>query len=310
MRFPTLVSTQSNQGSSDMLRLMKAPMPILMAVVMLAGCGKNGTAPSALPSASAAPPSVLRSADRTTPDYSTIKASKYTRYILIKGQSPARSVKETLTEYAQLAGDPEDESEHGTYTFWQATLRDWTLVRLPPEMETAYYVYHNIVYWFLGGGPSDPDAIAQPIGLSVGHGDTASYVVYNDYGLKSVLASRYPFNAGYLDNALGDSLFGTFDTNDKFVLNMPFETYTTGALEQLPGLEELFRDKGVTVEEVTAPELKWTPFDVLFYEKPQNPSPFVPPAGTEKYKAPTDIEIPEAFYQPVENADWLRIGNA
>lgn len=201
---------------------------------------------------------------KVSPDYVTISSPGYVRYVFVKGHKDSFSLTTALTEFGELS----KRGETYTYTFDCAQFGEWQLLKFPQELANEHYTFHNLVYWFLGSGPEDPNA-AIPLGVSISRNET-DYIVFNDYELRDRLASKTPFSVEKLELSLDDSLLGAFSTGDRFVLNIPFETFTPINEQETPGYHEYLESFAIDLSKLKSDELKWKQISITFNQRVHN----------------------------------------
>ncbi len=138
-------------------------------------------------------------------NHETIRSKDFERYLFVKGQHLS-SVEKKLNDYGQFSVDTTP------VIFSKAQVSDWTVIKFPTDW-TDYNMYHNIVYWLLGTGASDYNCADNVIGISIDTSGQKSYFIFNDYDLRQSLK-------------LEDDLFGVFQNNEKFILNIPFDKFS------------------------------------------------------------------------------------
>lgn len=178
--------------------------------------------------------------------HETIQSDKFHRYLIVKGKK-LKSVEDKLVEFGELQAP----GNKYTYKFGKLQFKDWTIIKFPPDFKD-YYLYHNIVYWFLGYPPEDNNYADNVIGLSIDDESNVKYLIYNDYALKSKLN-------------LADDLFGVFENNEKFALNIPFDTFKVISDTRVLDFGEL--QKRLQLDFNIVEKEKFVDFNVLFNEK-------------------------------------------
>jgi hypothetical protein len=181
--------------------------------------------------------------------HKTIKSEDFERYILVKGEN-LKSVEQKLKDWGQLPAP----GNVYTYKFEKAKLGNWTVVKLPKDLMTDHYNYHNMIYWFLGFPPEDDNYADQSVGLSVNTENSKTYLLYNDYHLREKMN-------------LEDDMFGVFQNNQKFILSIPFDKFKNSESEEITGFQQFLTAENIDIDKIKNDELSFTEIDVIFNEK-------------------------------------------
>ena len=181
--------------------------------------------------------------------HETIKSEDFERYILVKGEN-LKSVEQKLKDWGQLAAP----GNVHTYKFEKAKLGNWTVIKLPKDLMTDHYNYHNMVYWFLGFPPEDDNYADNSVGLSISKEDSKTYVLYNDYQLRQKMN-------------LEDDMFGVFENNQKFILSIPFDEFENSSSQKIYSFQKFLTDEDIDISKIKNEKLSFTEFDVVFNEK-------------------------------------------
>ncbi len=116
-----------------------------------------------------------------------------------------------------------------------------------------YFLYHVLVYWFLGFPPEDNNYADKVIGISLDKSDKSDYIVYNDYSLEKELNKR-------------DELFGVFKNNKKFILNIPQDSFIVSKSNKILDFKAIIDKNKLELNSLRNGDLEFKKFDVVFNE--------------------------------------------
>ena len=188
-----------------------------------------------------------KNSDDSVYSHKTLKTENYDRFILVRGDK-LKSAVEKLNEFGQLSalGDKK------IYHFSQTQVDGWTAIKVPSDMNDDF-LYHVSVYWFLGFPPEDNNYADRVIGISFDKSYKSSYIVYNEYSLEEELKLR-------------DELFGVFKNNEKFILNIPQDSFIISKNDKILDFKDISDKNKLELNSLRDGDLKFKEFDVLFSE--------------------------------------------
>lgn len=188
-----------------------------------------------------------KNSDDSVYSHETLRTANYDRFILVRGDK-LKSAEEKLNEFGQLSA-PENQK---IYQFAKTQIGDWTAIKIPSDLND-YFLYHVLVYWFLGFPPEDNNYADKVIGISLDKSDKSDYIVYNDYSLEKELK-------------LHDELFGIFKNNEKFILNIPQDSFIVSKNDKILDFRDIFDKNKLELNSLRNGDLKFNEFDVVFNE--------------------------------------------
>lgn len=171
---------------------------------------------------------------------------KYNRFILVKSDKVFASVLK-IGDFAELP-------QEGNVYFHEFKIRDvsgWELIKVSDELDNYYFF--NIAYWLLGYGDEDPN-----------HADQ-SVIVLTDKITNEV---KY---LGLIDSEItkiDDSMLLLSDTNDQFIIEIPFHTYKTVTTKFKFNIKDFLNTNSLTVADFT--DQNMDVFEIRFNEKSSN----------------------------------------
>lgn len=174
----------------------------------------------------------------------TLDRENYDRYILVKGKK-LKNVEPKITEWAEIFGA----GESVNMTLQKSEFGDWTILKLPKNEILTAYNYHNLVYWFLGTPPGDQNYADFSIGISLDQSGQSTYLIYNDYDLRTEIATE-------------DDVFGIFKSNQKFILSVPFDEMKTTENKNISDFNEFLKYENIDLSEIQADRLIWENIDI------------------------------------------------
>ena len=180
-------------------------------------------------------------------NHETIKSKEFERYLFVKGQH-LKSVEQKLNDYGQFSVDTT------SFTFSKAQISDWTVIKFPSNW-TDYDTYHKIVYWLLGNPPNDYNYADSVIGLSIDTIGQNNYFIFNDYDLREKLT-------------LEDDLFGVFQNNERFILNIPFDKFSSTDNDLgVVGFEDYLASNAIDINKIIEHKLTFVDFKLPLKDK-------------------------------------------
>lgn len=180
--------------------------------------------------------------------HETLRATHFDRFIIVRGRF-LKSVEEKLEEWGSLSAPGNEQ----TYHFSKAKMAYWTVIKVPEELASDYYTFHNLVYWFLGYPPEDANYADQSVGLCMSQGNSTSYILYSDHSLSREMDLR-------------DDLFGVFENDEKFILSIPFDEFKATKSESVKDFATFCDSNHIDLERIREGHLNYTDFDVVFHE--------------------------------------------
>ena len=188
-----------------------------------------------------------KNANDSVYSHETLKTENYDRFILVRADK-LKSAEEKLNEFGQLSAP----GNQKIYHFSQTQVGDWTAIKVPSDLND-YFLYHVLVYWFLGFPPEDNNYADRVIGISFDKSDKSDYIVYNDYSLEEELKLR-------------DELFGVFKNNEKFILNIPQDSFIVSKNDKILDFKDISDKNKLKLNSLRNGDLKFKEFDVVFNE--------------------------------------------
>jgi len=172
-------------------------------------------------------------------NHETIQSADFDRFILVKGNR-LNDVRAKVFEWAEIFSG----GEKLEFTYEQTEIDDWTLIKLPNDSIFDHYNYHNLVYWFLGTPPEDNNYADFTIGLSVDKQNEKTYLVYNDYDLRSKIATN-------------DDVFGIFNNDEKFILSIPFDEFKETNDSRILDFDKFIKENQIDILKIKSEQLNY-----------------------------------------------------
>ena len=174
----------------------------------------------------------------------TLEKENYNRYILVKGKN-LKDVEPKIIEWAEIFGA----GESVNMTIQKSELGDWTILKLPKKEILNAYNYHNFVYWFLGTPPEDQNYADFSIGISIDKNRQSTYLIYNDYDLRTKIATD-------------DDVFGIFKSNQKFILSIPFDEMKPTENKNILDFNKFLSKENIDISKIQPDRLEWKNIEI------------------------------------------------
>ncbi|WP_155810413.1 hypothetical protein [Polaribacter sp. Hel_I_88] len=174
----------------------------------------------------------------------TLEKENYDRYILVRGRN-LKDVEPKIIEWAEIFGA----GESVNMTIQKSELGDWTILKLPKNEILTAYNYHNFVYWFLGTPPEDQNYADFSIGISIDKNGQSTYLIYNDYDLRSEIATD-------------DDVFGIFKSNQKFILSIPFDEMKPTENKNILDFNKFLSNENIDISKIQTDRLEWKNIEI------------------------------------------------
>ncbi len=182
-------------------------------------------------------------------NHETIQSADFDRYILVKGKR-LNDVEAKVFEWAEIFSGGEKIS----FKFGMTEMDGWTLIQIPKDSVFDHYNYHNLVYWFLGTPPEDNNYADFTIGISVDKQNEKNYLIYNDYELRSKIATN-------------DDVFGISKNGEKFILSIPFDEFKEINDPRILGFDKFLKESQIDILKIESGQLNYKETTIEIAEK-------------------------------------------